>query len=452
MADISKIRVNNADYTIKDQTARNHISNTSNPHSVTKAQVGLGNVENKSSATIRGELTSSNVTTALGFTPVSSAKLGAANGVATLDSGGKVPSSQLPSYVDDVVEGYYHDDEFYTTRTGSGTTADPYVYTGEIEGEAGKIYVDKNTEKTYRWGGTAFAEISASLALGETSSTAYRGDRGATAYSHASETKCGTKASGLYKIAVTAQGHVASVTAVQKSDITGLGIPGSNTTYAAGTGISISGTNNTISQDDTLTDAQVTAGVAPSGITTGENKGKVNLPTVTVNKQGHATGVGSKKLKVVLTTETVSEDATSHCDYAPVTAQGTVSKPTFTGTAATIASSATYTPQGTVGAPGVTKTYGSKPFLRTDRVSDGSFPTLSMSVANETLSISLSGGAFPEYESDDALTDIAVSAPTFSGTQATINSSGSYTPAGSVSQPTFTGSAKFVCADLAIES
>ena len=46
-----------------------HTGNTSNPHSVTKAQVGLGNVENKSSATIRGELTKANVTTALGYTP-----------------------------------------------------------------------------------------------------------------------------------------------------------------------------------------------------------------------------------------------------------------------------------------------------------------------------------------------------------------------------------------------
>lgn len=46
-----------------------HTGNTSNPHSVTKAQVGLGNVENKSSATIRGEITKANVTTALGYTP-----------------------------------------------------------------------------------------------------------------------------------------------------------------------------------------------------------------------------------------------------------------------------------------------------------------------------------------------------------------------------------------------
>lgn len=50
-------------------TLINHLANKSNPHGVTKSQVGLGNVENKSSATIRGELTKGNVTTALGFTP-----------------------------------------------------------------------------------------------------------------------------------------------------------------------------------------------------------------------------------------------------------------------------------------------------------------------------------------------------------------------------------------------
>lgn len=46
-----------------------HVGNKSNPHSVTKSQIGLGNVENKSSATIRGEMTKANVTKALGYTP-----------------------------------------------------------------------------------------------------------------------------------------------------------------------------------------------------------------------------------------------------------------------------------------------------------------------------------------------------------------------------------------------
>ncbi len=142
-----------------------HIANTSNPHKITKATIGLGSVENKSSATIRGELTSANVTKALGFTPVDASLKGAASGLAELDSSGKVPAAQLPSYVDDVLE--------YTN-----TTLFPE------EGESGKIYVATATNKSYRWTGSGYTELSQSVALGETSSTAYRGDRGAVAYKH----------------------------------------------------------------------------------------------------------------------------------------------------------------------------------------------------------------------------------------------------------------------------
>ena len=91
---------------------------------------------------------------------------GAVNGIAELNDEGKVPSSQLPSYVDDVLE---YDSLSVFPQTG----------------ETGKIYVAKDTNKTYRWSGSGYTEISESLALGETSSTAYRGDRGATAYAAA---------------------------------------------------------------------------------------------------------------------------------------------------------------------------------------------------------------------------------------------------------------------------
>lgn len=94
---------------------------------------------------------------------------GVTNGLATLDSNGKVPSSQLPSYVDDVIEGYYYNSKFYKESS----------YTTEIDGESGKIYTDLGNNKTYRWSGTTYTEISASLALGETSSTAYPGNKGA---------------------------------------------------------------------------------------------------------------------------------------------------------------------------------------------------------------------------------------------------------------------------------
>ena len=137
---------------------------------------------------------------------------GVANGVAELDSAGKVPSSQLPSFVDDVIEVADHDHL-------------------PITGESGKIYVTLDTNKTYRWTGSGYAEISESLALGETSSTAYRGDRGKTAYDHSQDTGRITAAvsSGLYKFSATAQGHISGTTVVQKSDITALGIPGQDT-------------------------------------------------------------------------------------------------------------------------------------------------------------------------------------------------------------------------------
>ena len=129
---------------------------------------------------------------------------GAASGVAELDSGGKVPSSQLPSYVDDVLE--------YASQSAFPST-----------GETGKIYVALDTNQTYRWSGSAYVEISPSIALGETSSTAYRGDRGKAAYDHA-QAKGSAFASGLYKITTNAEGHVTGATAVQKSDITALGL------------------------------------------------------------------------------------------------------------------------------------------------------------------------------------------------------------------------------------
>ncbi len=93
---------------------------------------------------------------------------GVANGVATLDSNGKVPSTQLPSYVDDVIEAYYYNGSFYEEDT----------HTTLITPETGKIYVDLSTNKQYRWGGSAYAEISASLAIGTTSGTAFEGSRG----------------------------------------------------------------------------------------------------------------------------------------------------------------------------------------------------------------------------------------------------------------------------------
>lgn len=99
---------------------------------------------------------------------------GAANGLAELDASGKVPAAQLPSYVDDVVEGYFYNSKFYKES----------AHTTEITGEASKIYMDLATNKMYRWTGTTYGVVSETLALGETETTAYRGDRGKKAYDH----------------------------------------------------------------------------------------------------------------------------------------------------------------------------------------------------------------------------------------------------------------------------
>ncbi len=164
-----------------------HVGDHTNPHEVTAAQVGLEKVANvlqysvqnpppiptpgevgavPVTRKINGHALSADVTldhTDVGAIP-STAK-GSAGGVAELDSNGMVPSAQLPSYVDDVLE--------YASLSSFPVT-----------GESGKIYVALDTGRTYRWSGSAYVEISESLALGETSSTAYRGDRGKTAYDH----------------------------------------------------------------------------------------------------------------------------------------------------------------------------------------------------------------------------------------------------------------------------
>jgi hypothetical protein len=123
---------------------------------------GTGDPEDISISDLKSMLALNNVTNE---TQIPLSQKGVANGVAELDASGKVPSSQLPSYVDDVLE-YVNLSSFPTT------------------GETGKIYIAQDTNKTYRWSGGAYVEISASLALGETSSTAYRGDRGKVAYDH----------------------------------------------------------------------------------------------------------------------------------------------------------------------------------------------------------------------------------------------------------------------------
>ena len=148
----------------QSDSLNNHKNDTNNPHSVTKDQIGLDNVDNTSDA---DKPISTATQTALDGKE-DKANKGQANGYASLDANGKVPSSQLPSYVDDVEE--------YATKNNFPTN-----------GEASKIYISKNDNTTWRWSGSGYTNLGSGdgeLVLGETSSTAYRGDRGKIAYDH----------------------------------------------------------------------------------------------------------------------------------------------------------------------------------------------------------------------------------------------------------------------------
>lgn len=122
---------------------------------------GGSNVEANPSGSATGDLTKVGIDgTVYDVTDadaVHSADKGVANGVASLDATGRVPSAQLPSYVDDVLE--------YASKSAFPAT-----------GESGKIYIALDTNKTYRWSGSAYVEISESLALGTTHGTAAYGD------------------------------------------------------------------------------------------------------------------------------------------------------------------------------------------------------------------------------------------------------------------------------------
>ena len=228
---------------------------------------------------------------------------------------GTIPQANLPSYVDDVLE--------YNGRSNFPE-----------EGESGKIYVDTSTNKTYRWSGSGYTEISASLALGTTSSTAFRGDYGNTAYQHATA-KGSAFASGLYKITTNAQGHVTAATAVTKSDITALGIPGqdTNTTY----GVASSSTNGLMSAADKA---------KLDGIASGANK--YTLPTASSSTLG-GVKTGANITNSSGTISLTKANVTAALGYTPPTTD-TNTWIAFKGATTSAAGTAGYVPAPTAGA------------------------------------------------------------------------------------------------------
>lgn len=125
---------------------------------LTKASVGLGNVTNDSQ--------------------VKRSEMGTVNGVATLDEQGHVPTSQLPSYVDDVVDvyaTYTKDDTGVLTNIGVFSDSGK---TQSVTGESGKIYIDVENNYQFRWTGTKYAPVGAPTVIGEIAGTAYDGGKG----------------------------------------------------------------------------------------------------------------------------------------------------------------------------------------------------------------------------------------------------------------------------------
>lgn len=143
------------------QEITTHIQDKANPHQVTKEQVGLGNLTNDAQ--------------------VKRSEMGVANGVATLNEQGLIPSNQLPSYVDDVIDCYATYD-----KADDGTLSNINLYSDSehlnpIEGESGKIYVDitgVDGAYQFRWTGTQFAVVGAPTVIGEVTGTAFDGGRG----------------------------------------------------------------------------------------------------------------------------------------------------------------------------------------------------------------------------------------------------------------------------------
>lgn len=150
------------DKVIDSGNGQQYLANDGTYKTLTKTTVGLGNVTNDAQ--------------------VKRSEMGVANGVATLGTDGRVPSTQLPSYVDDVIDVYA---TYSTGSTGALSNIQLYEDSGHstpIVGESGKIYQNIATDEPayqFRWTGTIFAQVGATgLILGEVTGTAYDGAKG----------------------------------------------------------------------------------------------------------------------------------------------------------------------------------------------------------------------------------------------------------------------------------
>lgn len=205
---------------------------------------------------------------------------GANNGLAELDSSGKVPASQLPSFVDDVLE--------FESLSAFPTT-----------GESGKIYISVLEGNSYRWTGTTYAPIGSSIALGETSSTAYRGDRGKIAYDHSQITN-GTnphkttfaniesKPTTIGGYGITDAKIANGVITIGSSTITPLTPSSSLDASKIGSG--------TLAAARLATSGVTAGSYGPSGNTSATHGGTITVPQVTVDTYGRVTSAASRTI------------------------------------------------------------------------------------------------------------------------------------------------------------
>lgn len=271
---------------------------------LTKANLGLGNVDNTSDmdkpVSTAQQQAIEDAIDGLSSTYIPASQKGTPNGVAELDSTGKVPAAQLPSYVDDVIEGTYVNATTFHDTEGSPVTP-----------ESGKLYIDTTTDKEYRWSGTQFSSIRDGIALGETAETAYAGNKGkanadAIAALQAAQGNYQTKtdetlpttsktvAGAIGEVKGTADG-AASTAAANAEAIAGL----ADGTTPAGKAdklsnartISVAGDVTGSASFDGSADAQITATLKNSGVTAGA------YSAVTVNAKGIVTA-GAQSIEV----------------------------------------------------------------------------------------------------------------------------------------------------------
>lgn len=192
---------------------------------LSKADLGLSAVDNTSDAA----------------KPLSSAAVTALAAKADL-VGGTVPASQLPSYVDDVLE-------------FANLAAFPGV------GETGKIYVAKDTNLTFRWTGSAYGVLDPSLALGETVSTAYRGDRGKTAYDHSQITSGNPHGTTYSDVGADAAGAAASAQAAAIAAAAADATTKANAAQSAATSAAATDATNKVATEATARNTAITNAV-----------------------------------------------------------------------------------------------------------------------------------------------------------------------------------------------